>query len=36
VTPRDIQRVARTYMKHVAFAYVGDTTRVSRSVVDEF
>jgi zinc protease len=36
VTPRDIQRVARTYMKHVAFAYVGDTTRVSRDVIDEF
>lgn len=36
VTPTDIQRVARTYMKHVAFAYAGDTTRVSRGVVDEF
>jgi zinc protease len=36
VTPRDIQRVARTYMKHVAFAYVGDTARVSRAVVEEF
>jgi zinc protease len=36
VTPTDIQRVARTYMKHVAFAYAGDTTRVSRGIVDEF
>lgn len=36
VSPRDIQRVARTYMQRVAFAYVGDTSRVSRSVVSEF
>lgn len=36
VTPRDIQRVARTYMRNVAFAYVGDTTRVSRDAVDQF
>jgi zinc protease len=36
VTPRDIQHAARTYMQHVAFAYVGDTTRVSRSVVGTF
>lgn len=36
VTPADIQRVARTYMRDVAFAYVGDTTRVSRSAVGTF
>jgi zinc protease len=36
VTPADIQRVARTYMHNVAFAYVGDTTRVSRSAVSTF
>jgi len=36
VTPQDIQRVARTYMRDVAFAYVGDTTRVSRSAVATF
>ncbi len=36
VTPADVERVARTYMKHVAFAYAGDTTRVSRGIVDEF
>jgi zinc protease len=36
VTPRDIQRVARTYMRNVAFAYVGDTARVSKAAVDAF
>jgi zinc protease len=36
VTPADIQRVARTYMRDVAFAYVGDTTRISRSAVATF
>lgn len=36
ITPADIQRVARTYMHDVAFAYVGDTTRVSRSAVGTF
>jgi zinc protease len=36
VTPADIQRVARTYMKNVAIAYVGDTTKVSRRMVEKF
>ena len=36
VTPADIQRVARTYMRDIAFAYVGDTTRVSKTAVDVF
>jgi zinc protease len=36
VTPQDIQRVARTYMRDIAFAYVGDTTRVSRGAVAVF
>ncbi len=36
VTPSDIQRVARTYMRDVAFAYVGDTTKVSREAVEVF
>ncbi len=36
VTPADIQRVARTYMHNVAFAYVGDTMRVSRGAVSTF
>ena len=36
VTPADIQRVARTYMRDVAFAYVGDTTRVSKTTVEVF
>jgi zinc protease len=36
VTPSDIQRVARTYMRNVAFAYVGDTTQVSRATVSIF
>lgn len=36
VTPADIQRVAQTYMRDVAFAYVGDTTRVSKTAVEVF
>jgi zinc protease len=36
VTPLDIQRVARTYMKDVAFAYLGDTAKVSRSAIETF
>ena len=36
VTPADIQRVAKTYMKNVAIAYVGDTTKVSRGLVNKF
>jgi zinc protease len=36
VTPQDIQHVARAYMKNVAFAYVGDTSKVSRSAVETF
>ncbi len=36
VTPQDIQRVARTYMSGVVFAYVGDTAKVSRAVVGRF
>lgn len=33
VSPADVQRVARTYMRGVAFAYVGDTTKLSPAVV---
>ena len=36
VTPQDIQRVARTYMKNIAFAYVGDTAKVSASAIATF
>jgi zinc protease len=36
VTPSDIQRVARRYMRGVVFAYVGDTTKVDMSIVRRF
>jgi zinc protease len=36
VTPADIQRVSQVYMRNIVFAYVGDTTRVSRAEVDAF
>jgi zinc protease len=36
VTPEDLQRVARTYMKDFRFAYVGDTTRVRRASLERF
>ncbi len=36
VTPFDVRRVAETYMNHMTFAYVGDTTKVSRSVLGAF
>ena len=36
VTPDDVRRVARTYMKGMRFAYVGDTTRVSRATLRRF
>jgi zinc protease len=36
VTPMDIQRVARRYMRDVSFAYVGDTTKLSPSAVEGF
>jgi zinc protease len=36
VRPDDIVRVARQYMRNVRFAYVGDTTRLSRARVRQF
>jgi len=36
VTPADVQRVARAYMHGIAFAYVGDTTKLSASVIAGF
>jgi len=36
VTPQDVQRVTRKYMHDIAFAYVGDTTRLSRTAVTGF
>jgi zinc protease len=36
VTPLDVQRAARRYMHDIRFAYIGDTTKVSRSVLASF
>ncbi len=36
VTPEDIRQVARTYIKNFSFAYVGDPSRLDRSLIDRF
>ena len=36
VTPQDVRRVARQYMKNIGFAYVGDPRAVSRRSVQGF
>ncbi|MGV3708863.1 MAG: M16 family metallopeptidase [Gemmatimonas sp.] len=36
VTPRDIQRAASTYMVNVRWAYVGDPSKVSLSLLNRF
>jgi zinc protease len=36
VTPLDIQRVARRYMRDMSFAYVGDTSKLSPTAVQGF
>jgi zinc protease len=36
VTPGDVQRVARKYLKGFRFAYVGDPNRVDRSLLQRF
>ncbi|HEX6574582.1 MAG TPA: pitrilysin family protein [Gemmatimonadaceae bacterium] len=36
VTPEQVQRVARRYMKGVRFAYVGDPSRLNRSLISRF
>ena len=35
-TPDDVHRVLRTYIKNVRFAYVGDPTKLDRSVITGF
>lgn len=36
VTPEDVQRVARLYLKNVRFAYVGDPSKLSRTAIQRF
>jgi predicted Zn-dependent peptidase len=36
VTPDDVQRVARKYLKGFRFAYVGDPNRVDRALLQRF
>lgn len=36
VTPDDVRRVARQYLKDFRFAYVGDTSKVDRSLLQQF
>ncbi len=36
VTPEDVRRVARKYLKDFRFAYVGDSSRLDRSLMQRF
>ncbi|MDB4916075.1 MAG: peptidase domain protein [Gemmatimonadetes bacterium] len=36
VTPEDVRRVARTYLKDFRFAYVGDASKLDRSLLAQF
>ena len=36
VTPDDVRRVARRYLKDFRFAYVGDTTKLDRALLNQF
>ena len=36
VTPTDVERVAKQYMTNFRFAYVGDTTKVDRALLEQF
>jgi len=36
VTPQDVQRAARRYMHDIRFAYLGDTSHVSRALLAGF
>ena len=36
VTPEDVRRVARQYLKDFRFAYVGDASKVDRSLLTQF
>jgi len=36
VTPDDVRRVAQKYLKNFRFAYVGDATKLDRSLLNDF
>ena len=36
VTPDDVRRVARQYLKDFRFAYVGDASKLDRSLLTQF
>jgi hypothetical protein len=36
VTPEDVQRVVRTYMKGIRFAYVGDPSKLNPATLALF
>ena len=36
VTPDDVRRVARQYLKDFRFAYVGDTSKLDRTLLQQF
>ena len=36
VTPEDVRRVARQYLKDFRFAYVGDASKLDRSLLSQF
>jgi zinc protease len=36
ISPEDIRRVARTYIKNFSFAYVGDPSRLDRALINRF
>ena len=36
VTPEDVRRVARRYLRDFRFAYVGDTSKLDRSLLNQF
>jgi zinc protease len=36
VTPADVERVAKKYLTNFRFAFVGDTTKVDRSLLEQF
>ena len=36
VTPEDVRRVARKYLKDFRFAYVGDPNRLDKSLLTQF
>jgi hypothetical protein len=36
VTPADVERVAKKYLANFRFAFVGDTTKVDRTLLGQF